>query len=95
MRSAFPKQTLETMERFKEFAERQGKSSGAGAFDASSILSVAQGEGHVGSHSLNLAVRFLLEVVALVAIGYWGFSQHSGVWRFIIGIGGPIIAAIL
>ena len=49
----------------------------------------------MGSHPLNLALRFLLEIAALVAIGYWGFSQHTGIWRFIIGIGGPLIAAVL
>lgn len=47
----------------------------------------------MGSHPLNLALRFLLEVVALVAIGYWGFSEQSGAWRFILGIGGPLMAA--
>ena len=49
----------------------------------------------MGSHPLNLTVRFLLEIAALVAIGYWGFSQHAGIWRFIIGLGGPLIAAAL
>ena len=49
----------------------------------------------MGSHPLNLTLRFLLEIAALVAIGYWGFSQHTGLWRFIIGIGGPLIAAVL
>ena len=49
----------------------------------------------MGSHPLNLALRFLLEIAALVAIGYWGFSQHAGIWRFIIGIGGPLLAAVL
>ena len=45
-------------------------------------------------HPLNLALRFLLEMAALVAIGYWGFSQHVGIWRFLLGIGLPVIAAI-
>ena len=49
----------------------------------------------MGSHPLNLALRFLLEVAALLAIGYWGFDQHSGGWRFIVGIGGPVIAAAI
>lgn len=49
----------------------------------------------MGSHPLNLALRFLLEVAALVAIGYWGFSQHAGILRFIIGLGGPLLAAVL
>ena len=47
----------------------------------------------MGSHPLNLAVRFLLEIAALVALGYWGFDLHSGVWRFILGIGLPVLAA--
>jgi hypothetical protein len=49
----------------------------------------------VGSHPLNLALRFLLEIAALVAIGYWGFSRHAGILRYIIGIGGPLLAALL
>lgn len=47
----------------------------------------------MGSHPLNLSLRFLLEIAALVAIGYWGFSQHTGIWRFLLGIGLPVIAA--
>jgi hypothetical protein len=49
----------------------------------------------MGSHPLNLALRFLLEVAALVAIGYWGFDQYDGIWRFVVGIGGPVIAALI
>lgn len=49
----------------------------------------------MGSHPLNLALRFLLEIAALVAIGYWGFSQHTGLWRFLLGIGLPVIAAAI
>ena len=47
------------------------------------------------SHPLNLALRFLLEISALVAIGYWGFSQHTGIWRFLLGFGLPVIAAAI
>jgi hypothetical protein len=28
--------------------------------------------------SLNLAVRFLLEICALTALGYWGFKTGNG-----------------
>ena len=49
----------------------------------------------MGSHPLNLALRFLLEIAALVAIGYWGFSLNAGIWRIIIGLGGPLLAAAL
>ncbi len=31
----------------------------------------------------------------MVAIGYWGFSQHAGIWRFVVGLGGPLLAAVL
>lgn len=49
----------------------------------------------MGSHPINLAVRFLLEIAGLVAIGYWGWSQHDGLLRFVLAIGGPLIAAAL
>lgn len=49
----------------------------------------------MGSHPVNLAVRFLLEIAALVAIGYWGWSQHDGILRYLLAIGGPILAAVL
>jgi len=49
----------------------------------------------MGSHPLNLALRFLLEIAALGAIGYWGFSQHTGIWCFLLGIGLPVIAAAI
>lgn len=49
----------------------------------------------MGSHPINLAVRFLLELAALAAIGYWGWSQHDGALRFVLAIGLPLLAAIL
>ena len=49
----------------------------------------------MASHPLNLALRFLLEIAALVAIGYWGFSQHTGIWRFLMSFGLPVIAAAI
>ncbi len=49
----------------------------------------------MGSHPINLAVRLLLEIVALLAIGFWGWSQGEGVLRFVLAPGLPIIAAIL
>ncbi len=49
----------------------------------------------MGSHSLNLALRFLLELAALGAMGYWGWTQHEGPvrWRWAIGL--PLVAAVL
>jgi hypothetical protein len=49
----------------------------------------------MGSHPLNLTFRFLLELAALVSMGYWGWTQHEGFGRFLWTIALPIIAAIL
>ena len=49
----------------------------------------------MGSHPLNLAFRFFLELSALVAMGYWGWTQHDGSVRWVWAIGLPLVAAIL
>jgi len=46
-------------------------------------------------HPLNLALRFLLELVALLAIGYWGWANFGGGLRIVAAIGLPLIAAVL
>ena len=44
----------------------------------------------------NLALRFLLELCALVALGYWGFKTGSGaIAKFALGIGTPLVAAVV
>ncbi|MFC5450924.1 YrdB family protein [Paenibacillus aestuarii] len=44
----------------------------------------------------NLGLRFLLELCLLAAFGYWGFRGfHSIYVKMIIGIGTPLLAAIL
>lgn len=48
----------------------------------------------MANNPLNLAARFLLEVAALVALGYWGFSQFGGVLQWLIGLGLPLLAMI-
>lgn len=46
------------------------------------------------SHNpINLALRFVLELVALFAIGYWGWTQHTGILQPLLGIGLPLLAA--
>ncbi|MDF2626238.1 MAG: hypothetical protein K0R39_69 [Symbiobacteriaceae bacterium] len=46
--------------------------------------------------SMNLGVRFLLEICALVGLGYWGFRTGSGgAVRYLLGIGAPLLAAVL
>ncbi|HEU5015081.1 MAG TPA: YrdB family protein [Roseiflexaceae bacterium] len=45
---------------------------------------------------VNLGVRFLLELCALAALGYWGFHTGQG-WlpRVILTIGAPLLAAVV
>lgn len=49
----------------------------------------------MGSHPLNLTLRFLLELVALIAMGYWGWTQHDGLERWLWTIGLPLAVAVL
>ncbi len=49
----------------------------------------------MGSHPLNLALRFLLELAALASAGYWGWTERQGVWRVVWGIGLPLALAVL
>ncbi len=49
----------------------------------------------MGSHPVNLAVRFLLELGALAGLGYWGWTQYDGVWRFVWAIGAVVVAAVV
>jgi hypothetical protein len=46
--------------------------------------------------SINLGVRFLLELCMLVAVGYWGFKTGSG-WflKILLGIGAPLLIAVI
>jgi hypothetical protein len=47
----------------------------------------------MGSHPINLAVRFLLEIAALVTFGIWGYRQTDGWFRFVLALGIPVILA--
>lgn len=43
----------------------------------------------------NLALRFLLELCALAALGYWGFQIGKGyVLKIILSVGTPLLAAV-
>jgi hypothetical protein len=42
-----------------------------------------------------LAVRFLLELAALVAFGYWGWHSSEGPLRFVLAIGLPLLLAVV
>jgi Protein of unknown function (DUF2568) len=44
----------------------------------------------------NLALRFVLELCTLGALGYWGFKTGSGALaRIGLGIGAPLVAAVV
>ena len=49
----------------------------------------------MGSHPINLAVRFLLEITVLVAIGFWGWNQSEGWLQYVLALGLPIILATI
>lgn len=46
--------------------------------------------------TINLAVRFFLEICALFVAGYWGFKTGSSGWmKGLLGIGIPLVLAVL
>ena len=50
----------------------------------------------MGSHPLNLGIRFLLELAALTALGVWGWHYGNETYlRFVLAIGLPIIMAAI
>ena len=49
----------------------------------------------LGAHPLNLAVRFLLEVAALLSMGIWGWRYGEGWVRLVLAALIPIAAAAL
>ena len=50
----------------------------------------------MGSHPLNLILRFLLELTALVTLGIWGWQYGDGSWLgYVLAAGLPILAAVV
>ena len=49
----------------------------------------------MGSHPVNLGIRFLLEIAALLSLGTWGWQKGGGWVRFVLAVGLPLIAAII
>lgn len=47
----------------------------------------------MGSNPINLAVRFLLELSALIATGIWGWRQSENWPMYALGLGIPIVLA--
>ena len=47
----------------------------------------------MGQNPINLALRFFLELAGLYCMGYWGWTRHNGVLRYLLVIGLPLLAA--
>lgn len=47
----------------------------------------------MGSHPINLALRFVLEMCALIALAIWGWRTSETWTRFLFAIGIPLITA--
>jgi hypothetical protein len=43
----------------------------------------------------NDGLRFLLELSALAAVAYWGWSEHGPVWRWVLVVAAPLAIALL
>jgi hypothetical protein len=43
----------------------------------------------------SLVLRFLLELAAFAALGYWGFHEHGGFAAALLGLGAPMLAIVL
>jgi hypothetical protein len=49
----------------------------------------------MGSNPINLIIRFLLEIIALISVGMWGWKQSDSWLRFVFAIGIPILLAAI
>lgn len=47
----------------------------------------------MGNHPINLAIRLILEICALVSVGIWGWNQSDGWLKFILAFGLPALLA--
>ena len=43
----------------------------------------------------NDVLRFILELSALAAVAYWGWSEHGGVWRWVLVAAAPLAIALV
>jgi hypothetical protein len=43
----------------------------------------------------NDGLRFLLELSALAAVAYWGWSEHGGVLRWVLVVAAPLAIALV
>jgi hypothetical protein len=43
----------------------------------------------------NDVLRFCLELAALASLAYWGFSEFDGAAQWLIGLGAPLLVAVV
>jgi hypothetical protein len=43
----------------------------------------------------NDGLRFFLELSALAAVSYWGWSEHDGLWRWVLVVAAPLAIAVV
>jgi hypothetical protein len=43
----------------------------------------------------NDVLRFFLELAALASLAYWGFSEFDGVAQWLVGLGAPLLVAVV
>jgi Protein of unknown function (DUF2568) len=48
-----------------------------------------------GLRGVTLTVRFLCELATLAALAYWGFTVGDGIGAWALGVGGPLLAAVV
>ncbi len=49
----------------------------------------------MGTHPVNLALRFLLELLTLLSAGYWGWKQYNGLLQWVVMLGLPLLLAAI
>jgi len=49
----------------------------------------------MGAHPINLLIRFLLEIIALITMGIWGWHQATGALQYLLAIGIPLLFTTL
>ena len=49
----------------------------------------------MSGHPVNQALRFLLEMATLVAIGYWGWVAHAPPWGLLWGMALPALIMVV
>jgi len=49
----------------------------------------------MGKHPLNLALRFLLEIAALIVYAFWGWKQAEGWQGLLLAVALPVIFATI